>query len=272
MLERKGNLFLFLVHVQNVDLEFLVDLDHVSGVLNAIPGHVRDVQQAIDAAQVDERAELGDVLDDALAGLARLDGREQFALQAGAVFFQQLAAGNDDVASNLVDLEDHALDFAVDVIADVRWPRISTWLAGRNTLTPMLTSSPPLILRVTRPLTRSPSLCLARIAFPFLLPLRFAVGEGNDAVLIFDGFEQNLNRVADLRISGRIDAFFLPLVDPDDAFGLVPDVDHHVVAADFTDLASHDLVRLEDGIVLTDPRRDFFLEVSLEVGLEVANV
>jgi hypothetical protein len=38
-------------------------------VLDAIPRHVGDVQQAVDAAEVDERAEVGDVLDDALADL-----------------------------------------------------------------------------------------------------------------------------------------------------------------------------------------------------------
>ena len=39
--------------------------------------------------------------------------------------------------------------------------RMSTWLAGRKTLTPMLTSSPPLILRRTSPVTTSSSECLA---------------------------------------------------------------------------------------------------------------
>ena len=39
-------------------------------MVDAAPAHVGDVQQAVDAAQVDERAELGDVLDHALAELA----------------------------------------------------------------------------------------------------------------------------------------------------------------------------------------------------------
>ena len=46
-----------------------------------MPGHVGDVQQAVDAAQIDERAEFGDVLDDALADLARLDLAEEFVLE-----------------------------------------------------------------------------------------------------------------------------------------------------------------------------------------------
>ena len=39
-------------------------------MVDAAPAHVGDVQQAVDAAEVDERAELGDVLDHALAELA----------------------------------------------------------------------------------------------------------------------------------------------------------------------------------------------------------
>ena len=39
--------------------------------------HVGDVQQAVDAAQVDERAEVGDVLDDALADLADFEFLQQ---------------------------------------------------------------------------------------------------------------------------------------------------------------------------------------------------
>ena len=41
-------------------------------MLDAFPGHVGDVQQAIDAAEVDERAVVGEILDDAFDGPAFL--------------------------------------------------------------------------------------------------------------------------------------------------------------------------------------------------------
>ena len=37
---------------------------------NAFPAHIGDVQQTIDTAQVDERTEVGDVLDHTFADLA----------------------------------------------------------------------------------------------------------------------------------------------------------------------------------------------------------
>src|SRR5262249_59146199 len=89
---------------------------------DAVPGHVGDVQQAVDAAQVHEGPELGDVLDDALADLARLDLAEQLLLHLDALVLDQLAAADDDVAAGLVDLEDLALDGLADVVGDVGRP------------------------------------------------------------------------------------------------------------------------------------------------------
>ena len=89
-------------------------------VVDAAPAHVGDVQQAVDAAEVDERAEVGDVLDDALAELADFELREQLGLLLGSrCVFDQAAAADDDVAAGFVDLEDHALDRLADVVADV---------------------------------------------------------------------------------------------------------------------------------------------------------
>ena len=79
LLEAQGDLFALVVDVQDLHLDLLVDLDHVRRMVDAAPAHVGDVQQAVDAAQVDERAELGDVLDRALADLADVELVEQLA-------------------------------------------------------------------------------------------------------------------------------------------------------------------------------------------------
>src|SRR5262249_4106065 len=120
VLERQRDLFLLLVHVEDVDLDLLIDVDHFVRVVDPPPAHVGDVQQAVDAAEVHEGAELGDVLDDALADLADLDLLEELLLHLRALILEQLAAADDDVAAGLVDLEDLALDRLVDVVGDVR--------------------------------------------------------------------------------------------------------------------------------------------------------
>ena len=124
--------------------------------------------------------------------------------------------------------------------------RMSTWLAGRNTFTPMSTSRPPLILRVTMPVTTSPSwtvsmtfiqasifsaLRLLRTIMP-----RSSCGRAGD---VFDVFDRGLWIVcADF---GQRFAFF-PFVAGDDAFALVADVDQHEVVVDAEDAAFDDLI------------------------------
>src|SRR5262245_47585661 len=88
-------------------------------MIDATPAHVRYVQQAVDAAQVDERAEIGDVFDDALAKLADLELFEQFRLLLRPLGLDQAAAADDDVSPGFINLEDQALDFFADIFADV---------------------------------------------------------------------------------------------------------------------------------------------------------
>ncbi len=58
------------VDVEDLDLDFVADLHHLGRVRDAAVRHVGDVEQAVHAAEVDERPEVGDVLDDALPHLA----------------------------------------------------------------------------------------------------------------------------------------------------------------------------------------------------------
>ncbi len=68
----------------------LFDLDDFARAADAVPGHVGDVQQAVDAAEVHEGAELGDVLHDAHADLARFDLGHELLLQLVALIFEEL--------------------------------------------------------------------------------------------------------------------------------------------------------------------------------------
>ena len=56
LLEAKRNLLGFGIDLENADLEFLADGEHVFGLVDAAPGDVADVEQAIDAAEIDEGA------------------------------------------------------------------------------------------------------------------------------------------------------------------------------------------------------------------------
>ena len=96
----------FLVDLDDLDLHGLADRQDLGGVVDAPPGHVGDVQQAIDAAQVHERTIFGDVLDHALDGLALMQVGDHLGALLGARFLEDGAARHDDVAAAAIHLED----------------------------------------------------------------------------------------------------------------------------------------------------------------------
>jgi hypothetical protein len=64
------------------------------------------VQQAVDAAEIDEGAVLGDVLDHAVDDLTLFEVRDQLGALLGPAFLEDGAARHDDVAAAAIHLED----------------------------------------------------------------------------------------------------------------------------------------------------------------------
>ena len=75
-------------------------------MLHAPPGEIGDVQQAVDAAEIDERAVIGDVLDDALDDCAFLQRFEQLLALFALIRFEHGAARYHDVVALAVELDD----------------------------------------------------------------------------------------------------------------------------------------------------------------------
>ena len=106
LLDAEGNTFALEVDSQNLDLDLLIHLHHLGGVRDPPPGHVGDVQQTVDSAQVHEHAEVGDVLDRAHSHLSLGDVLEQIFLQTLALLFQEFPARDHDVHALRIDLDD----------------------------------------------------------------------------------------------------------------------------------------------------------------------
>src|SRR3979490_2063854 len=94
------------VDLDDLDLDGLADGQHFGRVIDPAPGDIGDVQEAVDAAEVDERTVIGDVLDDAVDDLAFLEILHQFLALFGAGLFQNRAARHHDVAAAAIHLED----------------------------------------------------------------------------------------------------------------------------------------------------------------------
>ena len=60
LLETEGDALAVEIDVENLNLDLLADLDDLGGVVDMVPGELGDVNQAVDAAEVDEGAEVDD--------------------------------------------------------------------------------------------------------------------------------------------------------------------------------------------------------------------
>ena len=110
------------VDVQHLDIEAAPDRHHLGRMADAAPGHVGDVKQSVQTAQIDEGAEVGDVLHHPLADLSG----QKLLHQCGALLLplalEDHPARHDDVAAALVELDDHELVGLADQVLDVGDP------------------------------------------------------------------------------------------------------------------------------------------------------
>ena len=121
LLEAEADAFFFAVDVEDDDIDVLADLENFGRMADAAPAHVGDVEQAVDAVEVDERAEIGDVLDRALADVARGHFGEQLLAAFVAFLLDQFAAGKNDVLPLLVDFDDLEIVGVADEMLSDSW-------------------------------------------------------------------------------------------------------------------------------------------------------
>ncbi len=97
LLETERDALTLQVDVENLDLDLVADLDDLGGMVDVVPGKLGDVHQAIDAAQIDERAEVDDRGNRALEAHALRELVRISAALVLAALLEQNAAGQNDV-------------------------------------------------------------------------------------------------------------------------------------------------------------------------------
>ena len=143
------------VELEDDDTDLLADLEHLRRVADAAPAHVGDVEQAVDAAEVDEGAVVGQVLHLALEDRALLQVLQGLLLQLLALLLEEDPARQDDVAALLVELDDLELELLADELVEVPHRADVDLRAGRNAFTPMSTERPPFTRPTITPSTSS---------------------------------------------------------------------------------------------------------------------
>ena len=100
-------------------LDRLPFVEHVAGMLDPAPRQLADVQQAVDAAEVDEGPEIHQLSHHAVADLARLERVEHLLAELLALAFQHGAAAQDQVPPVGIGLGNHAGHPLVDELGKV---------------------------------------------------------------------------------------------------------------------------------------------------------
>jgi hypothetical protein len=151
LLEPEADALALAVELEDAHVDLVAHVDDFGRMLDALPRHVRDVQQAVDAAEVDERTVVGEVLDHALDDRAFLQLVEQLAALGAVFLLDDRAARDDDVVALLVELDDLELERLALEVARVAHGAHVHERTGRNARTKSIsTVKPPL----TRPLMR----------------------------------------------------------------------------------------------------------------------
>ncbi len=104
LLQAQGDARALRVDLQDDDLHLVAYGEHLRGVLDAPPGHVVDVEQAVDATGVDEAPVVGDVLDGPLDDRPLSELRHGLPRELLLALLQHRLARHHDVSSGAGDL------------------------------------------------------------------------------------------------------------------------------------------------------------------------
>src|SRR4029450_11834391 len=103
----------------------VADRQHLRGVVDVAPRQLRDVNQAVDPVEVDERPEVDDVRDLALDDLARLQAPEDLLADLLALLLEHGPTRQHDVVAAAVELDHLALELLAHEMRG--WGRGGGW-------------------------------------------------------------------------------------------------------------------------------------------------
>src|SRR5688572_5061346 len=235
LLEAQRDAVLLGVELEDLGGHLVAHRQDFRRVLHAAPCEVGDVQQAVDAAQVHERAVVGDVLHHALHDRAFLQRLEQLlALDAGG-FLHDGTAGNHHVVPLAVELDDLELELLAFQVRGVLHRAQVDERAGQEGADAVHHDGEA-ALHLAGDDTLDDRAGGERVveAGPRGELLGLVARELGGAEAVFEGLDRDRDEVAGLHLD--LSAVVLEFFGGDGAFGLQARVDDHDVGVDRDDL------------------------------------
>src|SRR3954447_17383531 len=248
LLEAQGDALAVAVDVEHLDLDLLADLEHLARVVDVRPRELGDVDEAVDAVEVDEGAEVDDVGDLALDDVARVQAVEDALAVLAALLLEHRAAREHDVVARPVELDDLALDLLRHVLVEVGYAPDVDERGGQEAAHPEVDDQATLDDLHDRRDDRLARLRRGLDPPPGALEASALLGHDEAAVLVLLGEGQRVDLLAELDLVVRVDRLADgKLVGGDDPLALVADVDEDFIVVDAHDTAGDDLALLEGG-------------------------
>src|SRR5215831_18022984 len=113
LLEAQRHALLFAIELQDLHLDLIAHLHKVARVREASPRHVGNMQQAIDATEINKRTVVGEVLHGTGKDRVFVQLLKRLGAFLALLFFQQLLARDHDVAALLVQFDDANIEFGI---------------------------------------------------------------------------------------------------------------------------------------------------------------
>ena len=233
LLETQGDPLPLTVDVEHLDLDLLPNRQHLGRVVDVAPRELGDVDQAIDALQVDERAEVDDVRNHAFDHVARLKLVEDLLANLAALVLEHGPAREHHIVAIAVQLDDLAFELPAQELIEVLHAPDVDQRCRQESPDAKVQDQPALDDLDHRAFDVLAGRCCGLDALPRLLEARALLGEDQTTILVFFDHHERVDHLAELDFFEDVDRLAdRQLGQRDDAFALVPDVDEDLVLVD----------------------------------------